>query len=409
MPSHDLKLVRFDLTELTPYHRNPRRGDVEAITRSLEINGQYRPIVVNLGTRTTRPLEVLAGNHTLAAAKALGWAQIDAVTVDVDDMEAARIVAADNRTADLGGYDNDLLIELLGELEGLDGTGYTQDDIDSLLHYETAVEQEALTTDTTPKPRALPLDLIFSCQGATGAEALMAYRMGWNPGIITTAVSAARRYVTAFPNGKPIMFMDNEWHDYNHQQHIDALAEFKPKYGTVRDLVTTAQAKEAGIRHYSIDETLTMAEDVAQHVDNVILIPKWDCIDQLPREIGGKRIVLGYSVQSSYGGTEVPVERFQGWPVHLLGGSWKRQRSLIAKLRDDVVSIDMNQQLRISQFGQFWWPDGETADVSSILGVNYTRNQSLVAVTISLANILQGVRDEYQLAVNEDEQEYSYE
>lgn len=102
MPSHDLKLVRFDLTELTPYHRNPRRGDVEAITRSLEINGQYRPIVVNLGTRTTRPLEVLAGNHTLAAAKALGWAQIDAVTVDVDDMEAARIVAADNRTADLG-------------------------------------------------------------------------------------------------------------------------------------------------------------------------------------------------------------------------------------------------------------------------------------------------------------------
>lgn len=132
MPHHDLKLVRFDCAELRPYHRNPRRGDVEAITRSLEINGQYRPIVVNLGTTTGRPLEVLAGNHTLAAAKTLQWSQIDAVTVDVDDMEAARIVAADNRTADLGSYDNDLLIELLGELEGLDGTGYTQDDIDAL-------------------------------------------------------------------------------------------------------------------------------------------------------------------------------------------------------------------------------------------------------------------------------------
>lgn len=133
MPHHNLRLVRFDCAELRPYHRNPRRGDVEAITRSLEINGQYRPIVVNLGTTTGRPLEVLAGNHTLAAAKALQWSQIDAVTVDVDDMEAARIVAADNRTGDLGGYDNDLLIELLGELEGLDGTGYTDDDLSDML------------------------------------------------------------------------------------------------------------------------------------------------------------------------------------------------------------------------------------------------------------------------------------
>ena len=105
--------------ELSPYHRNPRRGNVDAIAESLQVNGQYRPVVVNVGTHTGRPLEVLAGNHTLAAAKQLGWKYITATTVDVDDLAAARIVAADNRTADLGDYDDQILVELLQQLAGL--------------------------------------------------------------------------------------------------------------------------------------------------------------------------------------------------------------------------------------------------------------------------------------------------
>ncbi len=41
---------------LRPHPDNPRRGDVAAIKQSLEVNGQYRPIVVH------RPaMEVLAG------------------------------------------------------------------------------------------------------------------------------------------------------------------------------------------------------------------------------------------------------------------------------------------------------------------------------------------------------------
>ena len=123
-------MTEFNVDELAGYHRNPRRGDVDAIARSLEVNGQYRPIVVNIGTHTGRPLEVLAGNHTLAGARQLGWPTIQATTVDVDDLAAARIVAADNRTADLGGYDDTILAELLQQLAdddmGLDGTGYTK-------------------------------------------------------------------------------------------------------------------------------------------------------------------------------------------------------------------------------------------------------------------------------------------
>lgn len=116
---------------LVPFDRNPRRGNVDLIAESLEANGQYRPIVVRKGSN-----EVLAGNHTLAAAQELGWDQIAVTYVDVSDEDAARIVLADNKAADAGTYDDRELLALLRELESseaaLSGTGYTDDDLDDL-------------------------------------------------------------------------------------------------------------------------------------------------------------------------------------------------------------------------------------------------------------------------------------
>ncbi|MGY4742842.1 ParB/RepB/Spo0J family partition protein [Streptomyces sp. ATMOS53] len=121
------------IDDLTGYYRNPRTGDVGAITESLRVNGQYKAIVVNRGTHTGRPNEILAGNHTWAAAKELGWDQIAATFVDVSDEDAARIVVVDNRTSDLAGYDSELLADILEELPDLDGTGYDQNALDKLL------------------------------------------------------------------------------------------------------------------------------------------------------------------------------------------------------------------------------------------------------------------------------------
>lgn len=132
MTAHDLTTRHLPVGDLRTYHRNPRRGNLTAIASSLKVNGQYRPVVVNAGTYTGRPNEVLAGNHTLMAARDLGWSDLAAVTVDVDDDQAARIVAADNRTADLGEYDDRLLLELLADLPDLDGTGYDPGDIEAL-------------------------------------------------------------------------------------------------------------------------------------------------------------------------------------------------------------------------------------------------------------------------------------
>ncbi|PRQ11732.1 hypothetical protein C1Y63_04810 [Corynebacterium sp. 13CS0277] len=144
------------LNDLHTYHRNPRRGDTTAIADSLAANGQYRPIVVNKGTHTGRPMEVLAGNHTLAAARLLAennpdderWHTIDCWVIDVDDEAATRIVLADNRTADLGTYNDDTLLQLLESIDhDLDGTGYNYDDLDDL---------RALAEDTLPEPPTAP-------------------------------------------------------------------------------------------------------------------------------------------------------------------------------------------------------------------------------------------------------------
>lgn len=129
----DMNVTAYPIDRLRPYHRNPRRGNIAVIAESLKTLGQYRPIVVNAGTHTGRPDEVLAGNHTLLAARELGWVSIDGVTVDVDDDTAARIVLVDNRSNDLAGYDDEVLAGLLSDLPDLTATGYTDEDLEALL------------------------------------------------------------------------------------------------------------------------------------------------------------------------------------------------------------------------------------------------------------------------------------
>jgi len=127
--------------QLNVYHRNPRQGDVAAIAASLKAHGQYKPIVVNIGTATGRHNEVLAGNHTLRAFRDLAekhpddprWATVLVHWVNVDDDMASRIVVADNRTSELGGYDTAVLAELLEGMGGdLAGLGFSTADVDDL-------------------------------------------------------------------------------------------------------------------------------------------------------------------------------------------------------------------------------------------------------------------------------------
>lgn len=121
--------AEFPLSDLHPYYKNPRRGDIRTIRESLRQNGAYRALVVNIGTHTGRPHEVLAGNHTFAAAKAEKYETLAVTFVDVDEETAARIVVVDNRASDKATNDADVLRELLVDLDDLAGTGYTDEDL----------------------------------------------------------------------------------------------------------------------------------------------------------------------------------------------------------------------------------------------------------------------------------------
>ena len=137
--------VPIEGIELHP--RNPRRGDVAAVTESLRRFGQKKPIVVQASTRY-----VVAGNHLLLAARALRWTEVAANVQEMDDAEATAFMLADNRTADLGGYDDGLLAAILSEqaaTDNLGATGYDNAAVAALLR-AAGLDDRAADPDAAP-------------------------------------------------------------------------------------------------------------------------------------------------------------------------------------------------------------------------------------------------------------------
>ncbi len=402
-----LRTARIPLGQLTPYPGNAKRGDVEAIRASLRKNGQYRSLVVR--EIPHGPLIVLAGNHTKMALNAEGAFEARCEIIECDDATARRINLADNRTGDLGTYDEGALAEILAGLHReFDGSGYSEHDLDSLLaaisgpawaEGQTAEMQadpvgEAQATDAlnsdSPAPsgrtlhRGIGIDAVFS-MGRLSSITLAAYEMGFLPGIISTSLSAARDLAQRLP-GVRLGFMDNEWHDYDHAAHVAAVAETRPKYATVRDAMTKQQCEDSGVEFLPLPRILEMAEEVAEHADNVIVIPKYDCLDKIPEQY-----VIGFSVPTSYGGTPMPIESLRGRRIHLLGGSWTKQRQYLALMGDDVVAFDNNHLLRVSEFGDFTYPDGTRGRLSR-LSDKMPRTWQAAAI-LSLASIRTELND----------------
>jgi ParB-like chromosome segregation protein Spo0J len=150
MIADDLKSLATPIKKLKPLPGNPRKGDVEAVKKSYERFGQRKPIVAQ------RDGTVIAGNHQLKAAKALGWTEVAVVWVDDDEQTAKAFALADNRLADLGSYDNEALAEFLAEVatdtDLLDATGYTVYDIDALIGDITTSEPESPEEFTIIEP-----------------------------------------------------------------------------------------------------------------------------------------------------------------------------------------------------------------------------------------------------------------
>jgi site-specific DNA-methyltransferase (adenine-specific) len=150
----DLRGLAFPINRLTPLPDNPRQGDVGAVARSYATFGQRKPIVArHEGDRGI----VIAGNHQLAAAQQLGWTHIAVVWVDDDDITAKAFALADNRTADIGSYDDAALVAMLEAVhaadEGLfEATSYDEAALAELVGTLHALDHAG--SDTEPGERS---------------------------------------------------------------------------------------------------------------------------------------------------------------------------------------------------------------------------------------------------------------
>jgi DNA modification methylase len=135
-----LTTTQVPIHDLTPHPSNVRQGNITMIAQSLTQHGQYRPIVVQKSTSY-----ILAGNHTYKAALSLGWDEIAANVIDVDDDTATRILLMDNRANDVATYDElglaAVLKMLLDTEKQLEGTGFTEEDMNALLGIEPPKEE----------------------------------------------------------------------------------------------------------------------------------------------------------------------------------------------------------------------------------------------------------------------------
>ena len=155
MIADDLAVLARPVDGLELLDGNPRRGDVDAVAASLARFGQRKPIVAR------RDGTVIAGNHTLQAARKLGWDHIAVVYVDDDDSTAKAFALADNRTAELGTYDEAALAELISDVRDADAdllaaTGWDTDSVLELLERVEAAAGGSTRRDPDHVPSSAP-------------------------------------------------------------------------------------------------------------------------------------------------------------------------------------------------------------------------------------------------------------
>lgn len=156
----DLMPLAAPIGELKPLDGNPREGDVGAVARSLEKFGQRKPCVAQVSSK-----QIMAGNHTLLAARSLGWDELAVVWVEEDDASAKAFSLADNRTAQLGGFNDQALYNMIMEVREEDeslllAASYTEKDADDLLAALSDKPDDVLP-ELESRPAAITLNQRF--------------------------------------------------------------------------------------------------------------------------------------------------------------------------------------------------------------------------------------------------------
>jgi ParB-like chromosome segregation protein Spo0J len=110
-----LQVETVPVTAVRRHPKNYRKGNLEALKKSLLQHGQYAPILVQRKTGY-----IFKGNHTYRAILELGWETVQVIYFDIDDEETLRRLVDDNAASDAARNDADALARILEELSATD-------------------------------------------------------------------------------------------------------------------------------------------------------------------------------------------------------------------------------------------------------------------------------------------------
>lgn len=145
-----LTIEQIPVGQLRPNLRNPRVNDaaVDAVARSIQEFGFNNPII------TDAEFRVAAGHTRLKAAMKLGMESVPVIRVPgLVGSKFTGYTIADNKTAEIAGWDEDLLAQIVSELNlesdfDLGSLGFDDSELTKLL--DTSVEDEDDKEDDAP-------------------------------------------------------------------------------------------------------------------------------------------------------------------------------------------------------------------------------------------------------------------
>lgn len=146
----DRKLEWRNIGEIIPYARNSRTHSEEQVAQiaaSIKEFGWTNPVLID------EENGIIAGHGRLAAARKLGHTEIPVIELTgLSEAQKRAYVIADNKLALNAGWDTEMLVNELRDLEGMDIdlalTGFSADELNDML----AVKEEGLTDeDATPE------------------------------------------------------------------------------------------------------------------------------------------------------------------------------------------------------------------------------------------------------------------
>ena len=111
------KIEVLSIGDLKPYEKNPRRNDeaVQYVANSIKEFGFKAPIIIDAEN------VIVAGHTRYKAAKELGMKEVPCVRADdLTDEQVKAYRLADNKTAEMAGWDYDILSDELAELPEID-------------------------------------------------------------------------------------------------------------------------------------------------------------------------------------------------------------------------------------------------------------------------------------------------